>query len=87
MILAHNFGPTSSPGWPGTVTRPDFSGWRNWRWLPRVATWYQPSRSTIRIASLTFGTAQASRFVSDRWFPAMPSASHDIRKQACDLLL
>ena len=56
MILAHSFGPTSSPGLPGIVTLPGFTEWRNCRWLPRVVTCRQPSRSIKRIASLTFGT-------------------------------
>ena len=55
MILAQSFGPTSSLSLPGIVTLPGFTEWRNCRWLPRVVTWYQPSRSTIRIASRTFG--------------------------------
>ena len=36
-------GASSSPGFPGTVTRPDFVGCLNWRWLPRITTKYQPS--------------------------------------------
>ncbi len=31
-------GAKSSPGLPGTVTRPGFEECLNWRWLPRVAT-------------------------------------------------
>lgn len=44
----------SSPGCPLTVTRPSFVGCLNWRWLPRVTTRYRPSRSSIRMTSLTF---------------------------------
>src|SRR5579859_1406395 len=47
-------GARSSDGFPATVTRPDFVGCLNWRWLPRVATRYQPSCSINLIASLTF---------------------------------
>ena len=87
MILAQSFGPTSSLALPGIVTLPGFTGWRNCRWLPRVVTRYQPSRSTIRIASLTFGMAQAARPMSARCSLAMPSAPPDIRKRARHLLL
>lgn len=72
MILAQSFGPTSSLSLPGIVTLPGFTGCRNCRWLPRVVIWYQPSRSTIRIASRTFGMAQAVRSVLARSFLAMP---------------
>src|SRR5688572_20092539 len=34
-------------GLPGTVTRPGFDRCLNCRWLPRVATRYQPSSATI----------------------------------------
>ncbi len=42
-ILLSVPGAKSSLGLPGTVTRPAFVGCLNWRWLPRVATRYQPS--------------------------------------------
>src|SRR5215471_3856740 len=44
----------SSDGLPAIVTRPGLLECLNWRWLPRVATKYQPSRSISRIASRTF---------------------------------
>ena len=42
------------------VTRPGFGGCLNCRWLPLVPTWYQPSLSTMRIASRTLGGIQHS---------------------------
>ncbi len=36
-------GGRSSLGFPATVTRPTFLECLNWRWLPSVATRYQPS--------------------------------------------
>src|SRR5580700_6974017 len=47
-------GAKSSDGLPATVTRPDFSGCLNCRWLPRVATRYQPSASKSLMTSRTF---------------------------------
>jgi hypothetical protein len=47
-------GATSSLGLPATVTRPGLVGCRYWRWLPRWATWRQPSRSSISTSSRNF---------------------------------
>jgi hypothetical protein len=44
----------SSPGWPGTVTRPFLIACLYWRWLPRVRTCSHPSFSISRIRSRTF---------------------------------
>jgi hypothetical protein len=44
----------SSPIWPLTVTRPDFVGCLNCRWLPRVTTSTQPCCSSRRMTSRTF---------------------------------
>ena len=43
------------------VTVPGFFGRRKCLWLPRVLIRYQPSRSTTRMASLTFGGIAESR--------------------------
>ena len=49
-------------GWPSIVTVPSLCGWQNCRWLPHVLTWYQPSPSTSRLASLSFGITETYRF-------------------------
>src|SRR5262245_20184878 len=55
-ILFNVPGGKSSLGFPATVTRPVLLGCLNWRWLPRVATWIQPSRRSIPSTSDTFMT-------------------------------
>lgn len=67
-ILAHVPGGRSSPGLPAIVTVPGLTGCRYWRWLPRVRTNRQPSRSIRRIASRTLRTLQA-RHPSPSSFP------------------
>ncbi|MCF3578492.1 hypothetical protein L2E80_25250, partial [Planktothrix agardhii 1812] len=47
-------GAKSSDGLPGTVTRPDFTGCLNCRWLHLVLAKYQPSSSSRLIISFTF---------------------------------
>ena len=44
-------GGMSKPSFPATVTVPDFTGCCNWRWLPLVRTWCQPSFCNSRITS------------------------------------
>jgi len=34
-------------GLPATVTVPGFEGCRNWRWLPFIRTWFQPSSFVV----------------------------------------
>jgi hypothetical protein len=50
-------------GLPATVTRPGFVGCRYWRWLPRWATWRQPSRSSTSMSSRNFTWRDAIRRV------------------------
>jgi hypothetical protein len=47
-------GANSSPGLPGTVTRPGLLGCLNCRWLPLVLTNCQPSCSINLVTSRTF---------------------------------
>ena len=54
MMLFKVPGATSSLGFPGTVTRPGFTGCLYWRWLPRVAHRIQPSSWSMRRISLIF---------------------------------
>ncbi len=60
-MLFHVPGGKSSPGFPGTVTRPGLSGCLNWRWLPLVRTSRHPSSSINCMASLTLGIVGSSR--------------------------
>src|SRR6266478_3561627 len=53
-ILFNVPGARSSPGFPGTVTKPSLTGCFYCRWLPRVRTKTQPSASSIRITSRIF---------------------------------
>jgi hypothetical protein len=46
--------PRSSPGFPGTVTKPGFAKCLYWRWLPLVRSRRHPSRSSCLITSRTF---------------------------------
>jgi len=46
-------GAGSSPGFPGTVTRPRLNGCPDWRWLPRVRRSRHPSRSRMTMTSRT----------------------------------
>lgn len=54
-------GGRSSPGWPGTVTVPDFPAWTYCRWSPRVRSRTQPSFSIRFDISRTFIQAPRSK--------------------------
>jgi hypothetical protein len=53
-ILFNVPGAKSSPGLPGTVTRPSLAVCLYWWWLPRVLTITHPSCSSMRMTSRTF---------------------------------